>query len=282
MTEIRKALIPIAGLGLRLKPVSTVVPKALLPLVDSAGRIRTVVHVIMAQAIAAGAQQIALVVAPGHMDMLRRYFVAARKEFPGEIPEFVEYIIQPSPLGLGEAVARAADFVGNEPFLLMVGDHVYRQAPGRPCCASQVVGAFAKHPGAVMVGAQIVDRSELSRVGVARGRLIGDGVYVCEDFVEKPDFKTAQARLTTPDLPKNRFLAQYGPYIFTPRIFGILARLVVTDRPLGQEVTLTEAQASLVKDCPGEYYMCLLEGRALNTGEPEDYARAFKALNELQ
>ena len=139
---ITKAMIPIAGLGTRMGPLARAVPKAMFPLVDAAGRVRPVIHYILSEAYAAGARQIALIVSPGHLDLLRQYFVAARKEPDGEVVASVEFLTQPSPMGFGEAVARGADFVGDEPFMLLLGDHVYKADPGQPSCGQQVAAAF--------------------------------------------------------------------------------------------------------------------------------------------
>jgi UTP-glucose-1-phosphate uridylyltransferase len=124
-----------------------------------------------------------------------------------------------------------------------------------------------------MVGVQPVEADELSRVGTCRGESVGSGVYRCTDFVEKPDPATAQARLTTPDLPAGRFLAHCGIYAFSPAIFEHLAA-----RPSGGERELAHAQSLLLRANPGRYFLRWIDGTAYDTGTPANLAKAFAAL----
>lgn len=288
---IDKAVIPVAGLGTRLRPVSAVVPKAMFPLVDPAGRLRTVLHLILAEAAAAGAGKAALIVSPGQEEMLRAYFQAARDHAsardraPGtaedaDLPEHIEYILQPKPEGFGEAVLRAAEFVGAEAgaFLLMLGDHVHLPDAGAQPCAAQVARAFDEHPCRAMIGMQPVGVAELARVGTAGGEPIGERLYRCRAFVEKPDAATARATLTTPGLADETFLAHAGIYVFTPDIFDCLRELAAAERGEGQEVQLADAQSMLLARHRQEYLLYRIAGRALDTGTPAGYAATQAAL----
>lgn len=280
---IRKALVPIAGLGTRMGPLARAVPKAMFPLVDAAGRVRPVIHHILNEARAAGAEQIGLIVSPVHLDLLRKYMTAARKEPDGEVLGSVEFINQPSPMGFGEAVARGSDFVGDEPFLLLLGDHVYRAEEGRPSCARQAATAFEAFPSAcAMIGMQPVGPDELAKVGTAGGEPVasaGDGrVYRCRNFIEKPALDVARRDLLTPGLAEDRFLAHSGIYLFTPEIFDCLRRLAVQDRPMGTEIQLADAQKMLLDRQPEDYLLYRIAGRAYDTGVPGGYLAAQDAL----
>jgi len=281
---IEKALIPVAGLGTRLRPVTAVLPKAMFPLVDPRGRLRTVVHLILAEAAASGIRQAAVIVSPGQQEVIERYLDAARAlaaQDAGEVglPEEIEYIVQPEPEGFGEAVLRGREFAGSaEAFMLLLGDHVHVEDAGCPPCAGQVADAFGRRGGAAMVGMQTVGAEELSLVGAAGGEPIGQRLYRCTDFVEKPDLATARRRLTTPGLPADTFLAHCGIYIFTPEIFDCLAELAAAGPGEGQEVQLADAQSMLLGRHRAEYYLLRIAGRALDTGTPEGYAAAQAAL----
>ena len=276
---IRKAIIPVAGLGTRMRPVSTVVPKAMLPLVDTQGRLRTVAHVIVAEAGAAGVDTAVLVVSPAHVEMIERYFAeldaAEREELPA-----VEYAIQETPGGFGRAVLCGRDFVGADPFLLLLGDHVHVAAPGEPACAAQVVRAFENVSAAAVVGMQPVGADELSRVGVARGEPVDGRLYRCTDFVEKPDEPTARQRLVTPGLAEGEYLAHCGIYAFGPEILTCLAELDA-EGPADGEVGLADAQAVLLQRRPEEYLLYHIAGRACDTGTPEGYAATQAALRQI-
>jgi len=277
---INKALIPIAGLGTRMGPICSAVPKAMLPLADRQGRLRPVVHIIIAEALAAGIAQVGLVVSPDQLGTLKRYFHAARQAGQTGLPERIEYIVQPTPAGFGDAVARGADFIGpDEPaFMLLLGDHVYLAAAGREPCAAQVAEAFDARGAAAMVGMQTVGLEELQRVGAAGGEPIGPGLYRCTDFIEKPDPAIARKRLRTPGLGTDEFLAHCGIYIFTAEIFECLAELDAAGRPAGEELQLADAQAMLLERRHKNYYLFRIAGRAYDTGTPAGYAAAQAAM----
>jgi len=277
---IHKAVIPIAGLATRMGPIAKAVPKALLPLIDSRGRLRPLVHHICMEASAAGVDRVALVVSPLALDTLHRYFTAASKESAVELPVNIDFITQPSPKGLGDAMLQAADFVGSEPFLMLLGDHVYVSSDRSRPCGAQVVEAFAEHRGAAMVGMQVVEPDRLRSVGAAQGRLVKDGVYVCGEIVEKPDPDTARQRLVSPDLGEGRYLAHGGIYLFTPEILDCLRELTSAYRPAGEELQLTDAQAILRRRHEEDYFLVRLAGRCYDAGTPAGYAEAFAAIRE--
>ena len=277
---IRKAIIPVAGLGTRLMPMTAVLPKALFPLVDAAGRVRAVLHQILAEAAAAGVNHAGVIVSPGQQELLERYFAAARTAGADDLPGRIEYILQPRPAGFGEAVLRSMDFLGDdEAFMLLLGDHVYRSDdPARPC-AAQVTAAFDKLPDAqAVIGMQDVDQGELALVGTARGEPIDANLYRCADFIEKPNLPAARRRLVTPGLAEGRYLAHCGIYLFRRAIFDCLQEL---DRSLagsGREVALADAQSMLLERYPDAYYLVRIAGRALDTGTPRGFAATVAAL----
>jgi UTP--glucose-1-phosphate uridylyltransferase len=275
---ITKAIIPLAGLGRRLGPLASVIPKAMFPLIDHEYRVMPLLQLILAQAHLAGARQIGLILSAAHTEMVRRYLVAARKAGYADMSEEIEFIIQPSPLGFGDAVARGADFIGKDDFLVLLGDHLYVEEPGRTPCVKQVADAFAARGGAAMIGVQAVGAEQLPYVGTVGGEPIGPSVYKCTAFVEKPDLATARQRLRTPGLAEGEYLAHCGIYAFTPEIFDCLSWLASADRPAGQELGLADAQSILLKRHPDSYYLYRIDGKAYDIGIPANYAAALEAL----
>lgn len=278
---ITKAVIPIAGLGTRMGPICRALPKAMFPLVDHKRQsIRPVVHQVCMAASGAGIDQVAVIAGARDLDMLHRYFAAAHEAFPAELPVNVEFIAQGQPRGLGDAVLLAEHFVGAEPFMLLLGDHLYvADARARPCGA-QVVDAFIQQPGAAMVGMQVVGPEELPRVGAARGLPVKDNVYLCTELIEKPDAATARQRLSTPGLPPDRFLAHAGIYILTPEIFDCIRQVMKAYRPASEELQLTDAQKVLLQRHPQDYYLVRIAGRCFDAGSPAGYAAAQAAMLE--
>jgi UTP--glucose-1-phosphate uridylyltransferase len=276
---IRKALIPVAGLGARLRPFTLAVPKALLPLPDATGRIRPVIDFIIAEASSAGVTRVGLIVSPGQQEMIERYFSGLTCSPGSVLPERIEYILQPKPAGFGDAVARGRHFVGDEPFMLLLGDHVYLPGRGAPPCAAQVASALAEYGGAAMVGVQPVDEAALSRVGVVQGAPLGGRTYRCTGFIEKPTVRRARMRLVTPRLPKGTFLAHCGTYVFSPEIFHCLEELDRTGRRTRGELQLADAQSMLLARHAEDYFLHRIAGRAYDTGTAQGYVEAFRAFS---
>jgi UTP--glucose-1-phosphate uridylyltransferase len=288
-TLVHKAVIPVAGLGTRLRPLSAVVPKAMMPVPARDGRILPVLHHVLAEARAAGVTEAAVIVSLPHEAMLRAYLAAAGGPATlkgvgagsgADLPNVVKLVVQERPLGFGHAVWLGKRFVGNEPFLVMLGDHIQVAGPSMPACAAQVTKAFAKVGGAAMIGVQPVGTEELPRVGVAGGDALGDGIFRCTDFVEKPDLATARCRLRADGLKKDQFLAHCGIYAFTPEIFDCLDELLAAakGRKSKGEIQLADAQSILLGRHPEDYYLVQIAGRAYDTGTPAGYIATLKAL----
>jgi UTP--glucose-1-phosphate uridylyltransferase len=162
--RIRKAVIPLAGRATRLYPASAGVKKGLFPLVDRDGLVKPTIQIIVAEALAAGIEEVCLVTSPGDEDVYRAHFRAAPDDLRAALagrPEALAqsgwlasagqrltFITQRTPEGYGHAVYCARDFVGGEPFLVMLGDHVYISRRER-CCAGQLLDVFARYGCAV-------------------------------------------------------------------------------------------------------------------------------------
>ena len=280
--ELRKAIIPLAGKGTRLMPVTAAIPKALFPLADGAGRIKCVLHVILEHVLDAGIDQVALVVSPGQAEMLERYLDAARRMEGSSIPDRVTFIEQIHPRGFGDAVLCCAGFVGGESFVVLLGDHVQVPVKGAKPGVTQVTEAFDLRGGAAMIGMHEIPVSELSKVGVAKGEPLGGCVYRCVDFVEKPDLETATSRLETLGLGKGVFLGHCGVYAFTPEIFDCLEEETRHKSRVQGEVEMAAAQHRLLQRHPRDYYLLQIAGRACDMGTPEGYYRTVEAWRSVE
>jgi UTP--glucose-1-phosphate uridylyltransferase len=279
MTEaIHMAIIPMAGIGKRMGPLTRVVPKALLPLVLPDGSVRPVADVIAREALAAGCQRICFVTSDCQEEMLREYF-RPETEFAGRL-EFVGGV---EPFGFGYAVHVAADLAEGQSVMVLLGDHVHLPQEGFPPPAAQVAQEFHRHPAAAMIGVQPVGQEDLPRVGVCGGDPVGGSaggdVFRCRAVIEKPDLATARRELTTPGLPPGQFLAHAGIYVFSPEIFDCLEELV-DERVAGREVGLTEAQQMLLARHPDEYFLRLIRGSTHDTGNAEGYVETINAVRK--
>lgn len=240
-TKIRKAIIPVGGLGTRFLPATKAQPKEMLPIVD-----RPVIQYIVEEAVAAGITEIIFVTAIGkraiedHFD--RNFELEYRLEQKGKRRELESiaaigrlaafaFVRQAKPLGDGHAVLAALPFVDeHESVAVLFGDDIIdARKPG----IGQLMGTHAEYGGSV-VAVTRVPRSETHRYGVIAGRRRGPRVYAVTEFVEKPE--PAQAPST---------LAVIGRYILTPEI-----REILKDQGPGKdgEIRLADAFITALRD----------------------------------
>lgn len=238
--EVRKVVIPAAGLGTRFLPATKVVAKELFPLVD-----RPLIHEVVSEAVASGVSDLLLVTAMGksaiedYFDIdqnLERFLESkGNEEMLRKVREIsrmirVAAVRQKEPLGLGHAVLCARDFVGNEPFAVMLPDDIIDADP--PCLA-QLLSVFSR-TGKTVVALQKVPDDQTHMYGIIQGREVEKGVYQVDSFVEKPSPGTA---------PSN--LAAAGRYVLVPGIFSLLES---QDTGVGGEIQLTDALNSLAEN----------------------------------
>jgi UTP--glucose-1-phosphate uridylyltransferase len=261
---VRKAVIPAAGLGTRFLPFSKAVPKEMLPVVD-----RPVIQYVIEEAVDAGIEDI-LVVTSRHKKVLEDHFdrfpeLEAQLEAkgkPGEAAEVrglsglaqLHYVRQGEALGLGHAIGVARNHVGDEPFVVLLGDDIMTPEAG---VLKGMIDAYNEH-GSSVVALMEVPKDDISAYGCAAATEIGDHLVKVSELVEKPAPEVA---------PSN--LAIMGRYLFTPAIFDEIAR---TQPGVGGEIQITDAMATLLEreEMLGFTFS---EGR-YDTGKKIDYLRA--------
>src|SRR5207248_5268421 len=232
MAKVRKAVITAAGRGTRQYPASTAVQKEMFPLVDRDGLTKPVIQIIGEEAIDSGIEEICIITQPGEESLYRDYFkrldddmvkafrgkdwAILESEKLGAFGERLHFAEQHSAEGFGHAVYQAKEFVGDEPFLLLLGDHIYI-SDVKDRCAKQLLRVFEQRDGATAVtGVQPTLESLLHLFGVIKGSDV-DGasdVYLAERIVEKPAAEFAREHLVTPGLPPGNYLAHFGMYVF--------------------------------------------------------------------
>ncbi|MCX7597509.1 MAG: sugar phosphate nucleotidyltransferase [Armatimonadetes bacterium] len=281
--KVRKAVITAAGRGTRQYPATNVVQKELLPIVDVDGLTRPALQIIVAEALAAGIEEIGIVVGPANGEAIRQHFQplrpADRELYAGkgwalreadrlaQMAEVISFILQPTPEGFGHAVYCARQFVGDDPFLLLLGDHLYLSDADRPC-ARQVMDVFERY-GYSVSSVAVTPEHLLHLFGTVRGKPLEPGIYEVEKFVEKPSPQQAEAELETPGLPAGHYLCFFGMHVFTPAIFEALEYLLRHDLRERGEIQLTTAQELMrsTQRC----LACTVTGRRYDIGTPEGY-----------
>lgn len=284
MGKVRKAVITAAGRGTRQYPASTAVQKEMFPLVDRDGLTKPVIQIIGEEAIDSGIEQICIITAPGEEQQYREYFrrldddmvksfrgkdwAILESEKLGAFGERLHFAEQHTPKGFGHAVYQAKEFVGDEPFLLLLGDHIYI-SDVKDRCALQLIRVYEQNGCDVVTGVQPTIERLLHLFGVVKGEPIDSarGTYKAELFVEKPAIEVARDRMATPMLPAGNYLAHFGMHVFTPRIFDSLEYLMKNDIREKGEFQLTAAQEHLRQQV--DKYWCLVtQGQRYDTGIP--------------
>lgn len=263
--KVRKAIFPVAGLGTRFLPATKSSPKEMLPLID-----KPLVQYVVEEAVAAGIEQIIFVTGrtkrsiEDHFDSspeLENHLEEKGKDETlqemREISDLVDiyYVRQKKALGLGHAILCARDFIGNEPFAVLLGDDII-DSPENPCLG-QLLDVYQHYKGSVLALEQ-VPMDQISSYGCVAVNQITERVMEVTDMVEKP--KQSEA-------PSN--LAIIGRYVLTPAIFPILEQ----QQPgRGGEIQLTDAIKRLSQD--ETVYGCLFEGLRHDCGDKLGFLKA--------
>jgi len=262
--RVKKAVFPVAGLGTRFLPATKSSSKEMLPLID-----KPIVHYVVEEAIASGIEQILFVTGRGKRSLEDYFDISFELEAllydRGKDAELSQvrgiaemfnifYVRQKQALGLGHAILCARDFVGNEPFAVLLGDDVIDSE--RPCMA-QLLDVFHKYQGPVLA-LEKVSMENISSYGCVKANLISGQTYEVVDMVEKPKRE---------DAPSD--LAIIGRYVLTPDIFPILEK---QEPGKGGEIQLTDAILKLLGN--KAVYGCSFEGIRHDCGDKFGFLKA--------
>jgi UTP--glucose-1-phosphate uridylyltransferase len=216
--NIRKAVITAGGRDQRNLPLQT--------LVDRDGVEKTALQIILEEVVAAGVDRVCLVIVPGDQGAYAKAAGATGGAGAGQL-HFVE---QHEARGYGHALSLAADFVGNEPFLHLVSDHLYL-SQGSARCAQQVVER-ARAEGCAVSAVQPTREHMLPYYGTVGGRRVPrqTDLYEVENVLEKPTPSVAEQKLVVPGLRAGHYLCYFGIHVFTPAVLEMLAEVVSVGR----------------------------------------------------
>lgn len=254
--NVRKAILPAAGLGTRFLPATKASPKEMLPLVD-----KPLIQYAVEEAVASGIEDIIVVTGRGkraiedHFDRSVELEENLKGNGKGQLLSQIRhisnlanfcYVRQSEALGLGHAVLCAQHLIGDEPFAVILGDEIIdAPVPG----LAQLIHTFKKKGGAV-IGVQEVPHHEVNRYGIVSPRTVREGLHQVQDLVEKP---------SPSDAPSD--LAVIGRYVLPPEIFFILRKT----KPGKQgEIQLTDALKELARKSP--MYALEIQGQRYDAG----------------
>jgi UTP-glucose-1-phosphate uridylyltransferase/mevalonate kinase len=288
--KIRKAVITAAGFGTRLFPMTSAVRKEFLPVVDRKGRMLPLILANVEEATAAGIEEICIIIQESDRRLFEDFFhqnlpTAHYEKLSAHARQNLEAIkdlgrrvmlhAQEKQKGLGHAVLQVKDWVGNEPFLLVLGDHMF--VPRGPHgCARQLVDRF-QELDAPLIGLQPTPVTDIGRFGTVGGNWVDGAVHrdliEITLFKEKPDQEFAAEYLSLDGLARDMYLTVFGLYILPPGIFRELESGACEDGGEEKEVQLTDALDRLRRK--QRILGLLVEGEKIDIGLPEGYLTAL-------
>ena len=261
--KIRKAIIPAAGLGTRFLPATKAQPKEMLPIVDTPA-----IQFIVEEAIASGIEELLIITGRNkrsiedHFDRSLELEMQLKEHGKYDMLKMIEeisdirihFIRQKEARGLGHAVLCARQFVGEEPFAVLLGDDL---VDAKVPCLAQLIDVYKDYSGSVL-GVQQVPKSQVSRYGIVDPREVKPNVWQAVGLVEKPAVESAPSRL-----------AVLGRYVLTPAVFDLLEH---TMPGAGAEIQLTDAIGELARR--EKVYAYRFEGRRYDIGDKEGFLEA--------
>ncbi|HCY7787295.1 TPA: UTP--glucose-1-phosphate uridylyltransferase GalU [Staphylococcus aureus] len=258
MKKIKKAIIPAAGLGTRFLPATKAMPKEMLPILD-----KPTIQYIVEEAARAGIEDIIIVTGrhkraiEDHFDSQKELEMVLKEKGKSELLEKVQYstelanifyVRQKEQKGLGHAISSARQFIGNEPFAVLLGDDIVEsEVPA----VKQLIDVY-EETGHSVIGVQEVPEADTHRYGIIDPLTKNGRQYEVKKFVEKPAQGTA---------PSN--LAIMGRYVLTPEIFDYLK---TQKEGAGNEIQLTDAIERMNND-NHQVYAYDFEGERYDVGE---------------
>lgn len=265
MKKIRKAVIPAAGLGTRVLPATKAQPKEMLVIVD-----KPALQYLVEELIASGIEEILIVTGrnkssiENHFDYSFELEKTLEEKGKLELLKVVDdisklaniyYVRQKKPLGLGHAIGCAEAFIGDEPFVVVLGDDIIYtdENKGEAPVTKQLIDKYVELNGGNILGVQEVAEKDVNKYGIVKPlETIDERTVEVENFVEKPSLEEAPSRL-----------AALGRYVLEPEIFGYLKN---TKPGKGGEIQLTDAILDMKND-KGKLYAYNYDGFRYDTGD---------------
>lgn len=268
MASVEKAIITAAGRGTRMQPATYTIQKEMLPLVDIDGSPKPALQCIVESVVRAGITEVAIVVSPESRGPVENHF----RRCAGTCFEYdLTLVEQETPDGFGHAVWCARDFVGDDPVMILLGDHIFASTSGTDCI-TQALTAYSRH-GTHVSAVLPTHQDQLYLFGTLGGEPIGDHQWRVTRIVEKPDIEVARGTLVSEGVAADHFLCFFGVHVMNSSLFERLDHAVRHDLRERGEIQLTAAQEAL--RASGEPYVAYeADGIRCDLGNPKGYLMA--------
>lgn len=285
--KVKKAVIPAAGFGTRMYPATKAIKKELLPIVGKDGRAKPIMLAIVEEAISGGIEEIGIVVQKSDRNLFHDLFKSPPqpellKKLSAENQEYTDYLesigdritilTQSEQEGFGHAVFCAKNWVNDEPFLLLLGDHVYT-SDIESSCAKQMIHTYEQANTSV-IGITPMSADIIHKAGCVGGTWQTDNsILEISQIYEKPTIEYAREHLHVAGMPENEFLGIFGMYVLESEIFNLLGAEIENNERLKGEFQLTTCLDKLRKTSGAIAY--LVQGKYYDTGMPLFYRQAM-------
>ena len=285
--RVRKAVIPAAGFGTRLFPASKAVKKELFPLIDSTGRAKPVILAIVEEALSAGIEEVAIIVQKEDQALFEEIFCTpppiehfnklsrenqAYCNYLMDIGHRITFLAQELQEGFGHAVYCAREWVGNEPFLLLLGDHLYASDTDSSC-TRQMLDVY-EHSGVSVVGLKATPGADVQSFGCVTGTWQErESTLSVAEFYEKPDPEYARQHLHVEGMAEDEFLTVFGQYVLDASVFEYLEEHIRLNMREKGEFQLTSCLDRLRQQEGFVGY--LVKGRRFDMGTPDAYRQTL-------
>ncbi len=285
--RVRKAIIPAAGFGTRLFPATKGLKKELFPVIDREGRAKPVILAIVEEALSAGIEEVGLIIQQDDLAIFKEYFSVkppithynklskddrAYCDYLQEIGARIKFLPQTVQEGFGHAVYCAREWIGKEPFLLLLGDHLYATNTDTSC-ARQMLDAYDE-TGMSIVGLKAVAGEETRHYGCVGGIWKqNSSILAITEFAEKPTAEYAREHLTIDGLGEDSFLSVFGQYVLQPQIFDYLEENIENNVRENGEFQLTSC-LDRMRRIDG-FAGLVVQGQRFDIGIPEAYRQTI-------
>lgn len=286
--KVRKAVIPAAGFGTRLFPATKAAKKELFPIVDEDGIAKPAILFIVEEALEAGIEEVIIIVQENDLRDFQSFFgeqisIENYNKLPShfqdyahrllEIGRHVTFAIQETQEGFGHAVYSAHEAVGDEPFLLMLGDHIYRSNNDNHC-ARQLLEAYQLH-GQNILGMRRTPEEKIGTFGTITGVWLEENRLLnVTEFAEKPTLDYARTNLRVPGLPATEYLTVFGQYVIKPKLFTYLKEHIENNVRERGEFQLTSALDRLRQE--DGFLGLVMDGQRFDIGLPDYYLETLQ------
>jgi UTP--glucose-1-phosphate uridylyltransferase len=286
--RVRKAVVPIAGLGTRLFPASHACKKEFFPVIGPDGIARPLLHYQIMDLVDAGIERICIIVRAGEERLVVDYLQGPAESYLKRLEEHSDllqevermraaldricFAAQEHPEGFGHAVYQSKAFANGEPILLCLGDHLFRG--GNESCHSQLVRAYGMCGGKSVSAVNRIHADDLKGYGTIAGkRLPGNSDLIDVSLIiEKPPLEVAREELRVDGLGTDEFLGWFGMHVLSPSIYDILEEMITKDIRQRGEIQLTYSQ-ELQRQREGYCALEMRDGKRFDFGLPQDFVK---------